>query len=274
MPREVPPPQSRLHPRTELRRIEAYQESGSDGEAARALGLPHNTFSFWRMRRGLPAKHPRPGQAVLSRAEQKRRRDAYRRHGTDAEAADELSMPRTAFRAWRNLNGLPAKCSRPDRIDEAEDRRRRATYQSSESDEEAAALLGIGIGGYKWWRQQRGLPGKGVGGPTVTSTEQERRLRAYHETANDIEAATILRLTQSGFQRWRAKAGLPAKTANKGQHVTPREQARRFRAYRTGGTDAEIAKRLDLKLATYRGWRQAEGLPVWRRPLRLAAASG
>lgn len=261
---------SRLPARTEVRRIEAYQSTGSDGEAARLLRLPHITFAYWRMRRGLPAKHPRPGNAILSRAEQARRLAAYRKSETDGEAARALGMPRPAFRSWRDLQGLAAKNPRSSRIDQAEEARRVAAYHATNSDEEAAASLGIGIGGFKWWRQQRGLAGKGMGGPQLEDREDERRRAAYHKTANDIDAAQRLGLTQSGFQRWRAKTGLPAKTPNKGQHVTPREQASRMRAYQSGGTDAEIADRLGLKLATFRGWRQAQGLPPWRRPLLVA----
>ena len=261
---------SRIHPRTEARRIETYQCTGSDGEAARSLRMPHNTFSTWRIRRALPAKHPRPGDPVLSTAEHARRLAAYNAHATDGEAANALGLPRPAFRTWRDLQELPAKNPRPARIGAKEEVRRQRAYRNSNSDEEAAALLGIGVGGFKWWRQQHGIPGKGAGGPIVTDHEDAARRRAYEETANDIEAANRLGLTQSGFQRWRAKAGLPAKTPNKGLHVTPREQARRMRAYQAGGTDAKIAKRLDLKLATFRGWRQAQGLPAWRRPLLTA----
>ena len=262
---------TRLHARTEARRIEAYQSTGSDGEAARLLGMPHNTFSTWRIRRTLPAKHPRPGRPVLGRHEQARRLAAYHNAPTDGEAAELLGMPQPTFRAWRALQRLPARNERAARIDEREEARRKLAYHSTNSDEEAARRLGTGVGGFKWWRQQRGLPGKGMGGPTVAEIEEARRRCAYEETANDIEAAARLGLTQSGFQRWRAKAGLTAKTSNKGQHVTPREQARRMRGYRAGGTDEEIAARLRLKLATFRGWRQAQGLPPYRRPLRATA---
>ena len=258
---------SRLHPRTEERRIDAYQSAGSDGEAARMLRLTHNTFSTWRIRRGLPAKHPRPGDPVLSKTEHRRRLAAYRENDSDGDAAHALGMPRPAFRTWRDLQGLPAKTKRPAPIDEREDARRVHAYHATETDEEAAAQLGIGVGGFKWWRQRRGLQGKGTGGPIVPEDENERRRTAYDVTANDIEAAAHLGITQSGFQRWRAKAGLPAKTNNGGLHVTPREQARRMRAYRVGDTDEATAKRIGLKLATYRAWRQSQGLPAWRKPL-------
>lgn len=261
---------SRLRPRDEARRIEAYQSTGSDGDAARSIDLAIPAFVAWRMRRALPAKHPAPGNPVLSKIEQQRRLAAYRSNATDGDAARELNMPRAAFRAWRDLQQLPAKTARPSEIDAAEDTRRVAAYNATGSDEEAASTLGVGLGGFKWWRQQRGLPGKGTGGPTVPQDEDDRRRRAYHETVNDIEAAIRLTLTQSGFQRWRAKAGLPAKTNNGGLHVTPREQARRLRAYRTGDSDEATAERLRLKLSTYRGWRQAQGLLPRRRPLLVA----
>lgn len=45
MPRAIRPAVSRLHPRSETRRIEAYQEAGSDGDAARLLRIPVITFT-------------------------------------------------------------------------------------------------------------------------------------------------------------------------------------------------------------------------------------
>lgn len=270
MPRAAGFEGSRLHWRAESRRIDVYHTTGSDGEAARALRMAHNSFSTWRIRRNLPAKHPRPGKPVLSAAEHALRLAAYHAHPTDGEAANALAIPRPAFRTWRDAQVLPAKNPRPARINPQEETRRRRAYRESNSDEEAAALLEISLGGFKWWRQQRGLPGKGIGGPTVADRDSVSRHQAYHETFNDIEAAARLGMTQSGFQRWRAKTGLPAKTPNKGQHVTPREQAHRMRAYQAGGTDTQIAKRLGLKLATFRGWRQAQGLPAYRRPFLVA----
>lgn len=272
MPRRVPFARSRLHPVREARRIETYHEAASDSHAARLLRISTTRFALWRISRGLPAKNPRPAEGVtyLSPREHARRVEAYHADTTDGEAARALAMPRSAFRAWRDLQGLSAKRTRPARLDRAEEARRLAAYHDTDSDDAAARALGVGVGGFKWWRQQRGLPGKGMGGPVVSDGEDARRRSAYEEAANDIDAATRLGLTQSGFQRWRAKAGLPAKTPNKGQHVTPREQARRMRAYRAGGTDEDIAQRLGLKLATFRGWRQAQGLPPHRRLLQSA----
>lgn len=267
MPRRDPFERSRLHSRTETRRIEAYQTTGSDGEAARTLQLAHNTFSLWRIRRGLPTKHPKPGNPVLSKPEQARRLAAYHAHASDGEAASALRMSRPAFRSWRNLHGLSAKQTRPPIIGAAEERRRIRAYHECDSDQDAAARLCIGVPGFKTWRQGRGLPGKGAGGPIVQHAEDARRRATYKNTPNDKEAAQRLDMTPSGFQRWRSKAGLPAKTKNGGMRLTPREQARRLRAYLHGGSDEQTARRLGLCLATYRLWRQAQSLPAHRRPL-------
>lgn len=267
MPRSPPAVLSRLHPRTEARRIDAYHETTSDGEAARRLGMRPIAFAEWRRRRDVPAKHPRPGNPILGVREQSRRLAAYRAEATDGDVARALGISRNAFRTWREIQSLPAKRDRPARIDRREETRRLEAYHAADSDEAAARALGVGVGGFNWWRQQQGLPGKGMGGLTVAETEDARRRRVYEETENDIEAARRLGITQSGFQRWRVKTGLPAKSPNKGQRIAPTEQARRMRAYRKGFTDQETAHRLGLKLATYRGWRQAQGLPAWRRPL-------
>ena len=45
------------------RRVRIYNESRTDREAARRLGLKDSAFTRWRNREGWPAKNPRRGVA-------------------------------------------------------------------------------------------------------------------------------------------------------------------------------------------------------------------
>lgn len=55
---------------------------------------------------------------ILTNEDQARRLVAYERSGNDADAAAALGLTSGAFRAWRKLNGLPARAqgkpSRPN----------------------------------------------------------------------------------------------------------------------------------------------------------------
>lgn len=190
------------------RRREAFRSSGSDGEAARRLGLDVGTFAAWRRSRDLPARRRATVESVrLAAAEGERRRGAYEATGSDKEAAASLGLKTITFAMWRKRSGLPAKYDR--RLPSPEEARRVAVHAAATSDEDAACALGIGRKSFETWRKSRGLPPKGAHARELDPVEEARRISAWVEGPDDEHAARRTGVKPEAFRKWRNNRALP-----------------------------------------------------------------
>lgn len=63
--KKAPKPGSKLDPKVDEERTEAYWATNSDGEAAKKLGMERASFAYWRHSRGLPARgSPQPSKTT------------------------------------------------------------------------------------------------------------------------------------------------------------------------------------------------------------------
>lgn len=97
-------------------------------------------------------------------------------------------------------------------LDAVEHERRRRAYAASDTDAQAAAMLGITAGAMRTWRRNQGLPARASNG--LLADEEQRRMQAYRTTSSDPEAAAILGISRTGFQGWRHRRCLPARSHN------------------------------------------------------------
>lgn len=106
-PAGLPP----VPPAEHARRLEAYNSTSSDGEAARMLCMSLNTFRYWRQGAGLKSKYERHAKhgTRLTPAEHARRVAAYNATTSDSKAGALVGLSSKAFCKWRNLAGLPSK---------------------------------------------------------------------------------------------------------------------------------------------------------------------
>ncbi len=256
------PAEPRLDPDEDSARFQVYEETISDGEAARLLRMPTPSFMAWRVRRGLPARLTW-GEGTLSASEEARRKAAYKASSSDREAAEAVGMPLRAFTGWRVARGLPPLQARAPRLTVEEEERRTAAYEMATTDEEAAALAGLTPSAFKDWRRHRALPGRGRGGPQIDAAEEAHRYHAYESTNSDVDGAKKCGMKTSSFQRWRARLGLEAKTPP-GTSLSPEEVTRRRAAYAANESDLEAARAVNISREAFGKWRRDMKLPSKR----------
>lgn len=128
-------------------------------------------------------------------------------------------------------------------VGRVEEARRQKLWNELGSDAELQKAFGLSKEAYKDWVKTRGYQLKGKNGssptPSATATrkmqgsEDEARLKSYHETQNDQEAAARHGVTGGAFRLWRKKRGLPAK-ADPHSHPRPKAKGERSRSVRGG----------------------------------------
>lgn len=176
---------------------------------------------------------------TLPSEEHTRRVAAYHATRSDQEAADALGMSRERFRQWRNDNDLPIKGGRPSRLSADEHASRREAYDLTDSDGEAAKLLGISRGRFNAWRESQHLPAKQRPVGALSDEEVERRLAAYEASETDEEAWTRMGLTKGGYTTFRRTHGL-SKLGDE-EYVRSTSRLRRLRAERDSARRDEEA---------------------------------
>lgn len=99
----------------------------------------------------------------------------------------------------------------------------------------------------------------------LSPAEHKRRLKIYHETANDAAGGKAIGRTLATFRLWRESQGLPLKRDTR--TLTPEEMQRRIEVLnRPGITQTEAAKELGLSEVALRLWRKIHGIhPPQRR---------
>lgn len=88
------------------RRLEAYQRSQNDQEAASVVSMRIPGFRHWRRSEWLPAKGV--GGVVLSEEEHLRRLRAYDETDSDVAVAERLGLRLATYWYWHSSQGLPA----------------------------------------------------------------------------------------------------------------------------------------------------------------------
>lgn len=94
------------------RRLDAYNATNNDRQAADLIGVSYSTFNHWRTRiEGLPARCRVSGCCgyYLTKEENEQRMNAYNCTDTDGQAAEMCGTSSKAFRSWRRRAGLPPK---------------------------------------------------------------------------------------------------------------------------------------------------------------------
>ena len=210
--------------------------------------------------------------AAITPQEHERRQHAYNDNPSDMTAAAALGMDRSAFSRWRTLQGLPIK-SMPTgaRVTPQEDRNRRLAYQMTESDREAAWVLGIPVGTFNAWRERTGFANKWNGRRpeqrTSTPQEQRRRLDAWASSRTISEAAGKVGITPSAFESWTKRRGIPSpvKILAPTRLGFSEQDIRMWHAYCTAFSDHESANRLGINHTSVRRWRRRNNLPNHKR---------
>lgn len=198
-------------------------------------------------------------------------RRTYETTHSDVEAARILGVPQFRFTRWRRSRGLPSKYEpggtplRPN-VELA----RRAAYESTRTDREAAAAAGVSKAAFSKWREYRLLPAKPkTPRPRASDAEVLRWFVAWEMTNNDREAAELLGMSYCGFnvrrRRWlRVPAHNVPTIGHRGRLIRGREEERRMAVYRLGLSDREAAKILGIHRASFQGWRGYRKLPSAR----------
>lgn len=210
---------------------------------------------------------------TVSPAEDERRRRVYDDASCDREAAASLGLNYNTFRTWRRRAGLPTKISTLPRrrIPEGEESRRNEIWKGTDSDREAAWLVGISVGSFHSWRERRGLankwtscqPGEGY----LTPQEERRRLDAWASSATLREAAAKVGLMPQAYDSWARRRGIPSQAKAQAQsRLGYREhELRIWQAFCTSLTDRESANKLGIGRNSVKRWRIRNGFPDHRR---------
>lgn len=107
---------------------------------------------------------------MLTREENRRRMELYRKGMNDAEIGATLFLTPTTIVYWRQKNGLPPNRPR-DTLTKQDLEIMERMYQARASDSQIAKEIGRCVSTIRSWRQRNGLPGNyGKGGkPTWKS---------------------------------------------------------------------------------------------------------
>lgn len=233
---------------------EAYNAAANDLEAAVMLGLNKHKFSRWRTENGLPAKEGKTEDATL-RIGEERLIQAFETSKTDQEAASKVGLPTAAFALWArktNRHYNDATKVRHSQVEQHQiDTERLSAYNSTNSDEEAAAKLGIHQTTFYAWRKKLKLPAK------IWTSLQAQRRKAYEETSNDLEAAKRLGLSYNTWAAYRKHQGWPPKVPAE----VYEDEASKLDAYHATTSDVEAAQTLGIKAQNFGAWRRRRGLP-------------
>jgi hypothetical protein len=92
-------------------------------------------------------------------------------------------------------------------------------------------------------------------------SQYEHRLRLYRETDNDAALGRALGMTRVGARSWRNRNKLPAKHSTHGPVVPADDEKRRMDAYKKAKSDEDAGRMCGISGPTFRGWRNARGLP-------------
>lgn len=145
----------------QLRRLEIYERSASDNDAARQSGLTRSGWRLWRQRHGLAAKaFQAPLCESISPEEKQRRLAAWKHTFSLAEAARSLGMNESNYRYWAKSEGLVSQnlfSSMKADVDSSKDARYTRAYVEAHNDGQAAEILGIPKYAFGRWRRRRGL---------------------------------------------------------------------------------------------------------------------
>jgi len=227
------------------------------------------------------------------------RTKAYDEHleWRDKQLAEHLGMKEPAFAAWRIRHELPPQpgkfayhLQKPkwNRHSPEETQRRTACYRDHPewTDTQMAVHLGITRSNIREFRQHHGLPphkrrGERPTGPRLSTTENARRLAAYHRLrgrADEHAAAQSLGLTHDAYREWRRSRGLPLTSTSPtgpqvraihGTHDALAKSIELLEAYLTSASDADAAAQVGVPEKTYERWRRRMNFSAARghRPL-------
>lgn len=145
---------------------------------------------------------------------------------------------------------------------------RRAAYEATQTDEEAARLLadGSNADSFGQWRRKQGWPAKSSA--VLTPAQEQQRREAYESTNSDTAAAARLGISTTAFACHREARGWPNKDPRK-VTFTREEHERRRAAYEAYSNDTDAARSLGVPAASMRYWREKNGLPT-KSPHSLA----
>lgn len=101
-----------ITPLEDARRMAAYEQGMSDGEASQALHLHRATFRAWRIVKGLPIHKPRFISSPLPPRVEELRRSLYDSGLTDQQIAAGANCTDQAIKRWRSRRGLPVNQQR------------------------------------------------------------------------------------------------------------------------------------------------------------------
>lgn len=169
------------------RRMDVWERTSSDGEAARTLGLLRCTFQSWRKNQGLKNKRTGcgPGEGLISPEEERRRLDAWAASPTLREAAKLVGISSQSFERWAKRRGIPSPVVRltMHRVGYSEfELHMWHAFCSSLNDRECATRAGIGRNAVRRWRIRNGFPDH------RHTTEYWARLRREAHRGNPVAA--------------------------------------------------------------------------------------
>jgi len=142
----------------DARRRELYSYGLSDREIAERVDVSRAAIKSWRRSRMLPANKSN-ASPKLSKSEQRRRMQFYRRGYCDFTLAQIFNLTKAGVVTWREASGLPInkRDMRQPRLAEADEERRLVLYRRGLSDVAIAKEIGSTSNTISRWRYRRGL---------------------------------------------------------------------------------------------------------------------
>lgn len=182
-------------------RINAYLESSSDRSAAEIVGMGVKAFAAWRRNCGLPPK-------TCTKQTREIRMTLWQNGWFDAEIALFEGCGETTIRRWRHQNQLQANGRTKNTLPAAT---MLNAIDSTMTDQEAAALLGLTKHQVFLWRRKNGISAR-HNQDTLRFGRSKRDLRrweAYVLATSSGEMAKLLDLPHSAVTRWMRTKNLP-----------------------------------------------------------------
>ncbi|MCA1819893.1 MAG: hypothetical protein LC620_07600 [Halobacteriales archaeon] len=166
--------------------LQAYQETRSDGQAGKRLGIDRDLFGSWRHRMGLPAKM-KSFEQMLTKEQRIERVRLYRQSRDLQEFASRIGVSVAWAENWIARHGLPhpAWHARHKAFQKQFGRDRswfREYYERTDCDLAGADRLGVSLSEFRQWRMAEGLPPK-VPTPASSPPRQAKRNRNGDEAS-------------------------------------------------------------------------------------------
>lgn len=242
-------------------RMQAYQDSCSDREAAESLGISKQAFRKWRNQQNLPPKGVKPPRFTENEL-----LSAYHEGINDSHAATILVCCQSTFSYWRRKNGWPLKKGNNSRgipkgfaLDPEKDALREFIYHQTENDAHAARVLEMKVNTFRNWRLSRKLPAKAP--RNDYSVREADFWEAWNESQTSQEASRRIGCHYGTFLRWCQNQGVkpPGQSLEGGRNKAL--SAKYWNAYAICLSDSEMAEFIGITALAANRWRKRLHLP-------------